>query len=81
MIASLLSIRQKESRRQDNALLSFIEIPNDFKLEIPSEYDGPITAYSGIWIGSAVGPDLQGGSNGSPRMYLPRQNNNVGLLV
>ena len=23
----------------------------------------------------------QGGSNGSPRMYLPRQNNNVGLLV
>jgi hypothetical protein len=23
----------------------------------------------------------QGGSRGSPRIYLPRQNNNVGLLV
>jgi hypothetical protein len=26
-------------------------------------------------------PLRQGGSRGAPRMYLPRQNNNVGLLV
>ena len=29
----------------------------------------------------AVPASRQGGSSGSPRMYLPRQNNNVGLLV
>ena len=33
----------------------------------------------GRWVRSRF--SLQGGSSGSPRMYLPRQNNNVGLLV